>query len=198
MPLKTAFSLSLSVILSHTLSQSLCCFLSFHVPEILGMPHWSSLADLCREHGAMEHPSSSCWQLVAGTFNWNKSLHKICQFVAMHTHTYAHTQLHSTYHARQQPRPLAHYIHDARHAQWLGDILVAIVNTWAFLQLILSVCLPQFSICSFLLLLRPPPPSCWARLGSTLECRLARFYSLHCCLSATLWPDIIDWVIKEF
>lgn len=187
----------LSIILSHTLSQSLCCFLSFHVPEILGMPHWSSLEDLCREHGAMEHPSSSCWQLVAGTFNWNKSLHKICQFVAMHTHTYAHTQLHSTYHARQQPRPLAHYTHDARHAQWLGDILVAIVNTWAFLQLILSVCLPQFSICSFLLLLPPPPPR-WARLGSALECRLARFYSLHCCLSATLWPDIIDWVIKEF
>lgn len=56
------------------------------------MPHWSSLADLCREHRAMEHPSSSCWQLVAGTFNWNKSLHKICQFVAMHTHTQTHTQ----------------------------------------------------------------------------------------------------------
>lgn len=44
-----------------------------------------------------------------------------------HTHTIVHT--YSTYHARQQPRPLAHYTHDARHAQWLGDILVAIVNT---------------------------------------------------------------------
>lgn len=160
----------LSVILSHTLSQSLCCFLSFHVPEILGMPHWSSLADLCREHGAMEHPSGSCWQLVAGTFNWNKSLHKICQFVAMHTHTYAHTQLHSTYHARQQPRPLAHYTHDAPccHCQYLS---LFTAHSQRLFASILDLLLPSSSASSSFPL-SPTRLGSWVQISKILQLTL--------------------------
>lgn len=45
----------------------------------------------------------------------------------MGAHTHTHTDsgiMLDSHHA-----PLAHYTHDARHAHWLGDILVAIVNT---------------------------------------------------------------------
>lgn len=170
--------LPLSVILSHTLSQSLCCFLSFHVPEILGMPHWSSLADLCREHGAMEHPSSSCWQLVAGTFNWNKSLHKICQFVAMHTHTHncAHIQYVSCsaattpispLHTRCSTRPMARR-YPCCHCQYLS---LFTAHSQRLFASILDLLLPSSSASSSFPL-SPTRLGSWVQISKILQLTL--------------------------
>lgn len=140
-----------------SLLRSLCVCVSVCAPEILGMPHWSSLADL------LPQSLAKGFMLTAhgGTFNWNKSSasperrkkpKKFANLLSCPTSATPISPLHTHWHTwspRRRPRDIS--------LRTKG-----IVNTWAFLQLIHSQPSAHFSwLFPFPLdspLLAPPAP----------------------------------------